>query len=180
MRRVWIAAGAMALAACGGGGKEDDGPGGVELVLGGASDDGREFVEVEDGAELPLVAGSQGGFHVWTGLRLQGAAGILYVEREARRASDQQIVLLTSTLVMEVPDLAMEEWWVRPDGDQLDALPTFMCPTPIGIRVRDEPLVLRVQVTTEEEELLAEQELSFVPRCPEGDQAEFCAEICSG
>ncbi len=55
-----------------------------------------------------------------------------------------------------------------------------MCPTPLGLHVRDEPLILRAQVLTEDDELLAEDELLFTPRCPEGDQAEFCADICSG
>jgi hypothetical protein len=168
----------VALGAC------DDPDGGLglpaELLVGSTSSDRTRFVEVADGDDVPLVSGSQGGFHVWTGLRVRGASGTLHLEREARRVSDGELVLRASTVVMELPDQAMADWWERPDGDSGDALPSFMCPTPIGLRVRDEPLRLRAQVLTPDEELLAEDEMVFVPRCPEGDEAEFCAEICSG
>ncbi len=182
--QAWGAAAATALAACGGGGlgpvAPDAAPSSAAVVLGGASDDGGQFVAVEDGADLPLIAGSQGGFHVWTGLRIQGAAGMLRLEREARRVSDDKLVLLASTLALDVPEAAPGEWWQRPDGEDLRALPSFMCPTPIGISVRDETLILRAQILDEGEQLLAEDSLVFVPRCPEGDQADFCVEICSG
>jgi hypothetical protein len=168
----------VALGACG---EDPGGPGlPADLVVGSTSSDRTSFVEVADGEDVPLVSGSQGGFHVWTGLRLRGASGTLYLEREARRMSDDALVLRATTVVMELPDQTMDEWWERPQGDSADALPSFMCPTPIGIRVRDEPLRLRAQVLTPDEELLGEDEMVIVPRCPEGDEAEFCAEICSG
>jgi hypothetical protein len=171
----------IALAACGGGGGETDGPEPVaELVLGSASTDHMQFVAVEDGDDVPLIPGSQGGFHVWTGLRVRGMSGTFHLERQARRVSDDQLVLLGTTVVLEVPPEPPDDWWERPDGMTQDAMPSFMCPTPIGIRIRDEPLRLAAQILTEDGELLAEDELIFVPRCPAGDQADFCAEICSG
>ena len=175
-------ASAIALAACGGGGggDEPDASAGVELVLGSASADRMQFVAIDDGDDVPLIPGAQGGFHVWTGLRVRGASGTLYLERQARRVSDDQLVLLATTVVLDVPPPPADEWWERPDGMTQEAMPSFMCPTPIGIRIRDEPLRLVAQILTEDEELLAEDELVFVPRCPEGDQADFCAEICSG
>jgi hypothetical protein len=178
MMTRWVcSAAAIALFACGG----DDGPDGSapELVLGSASEDRTQFVPVDDGADVPLVPGSQGGFHVWTGLRLRGATGIIHLEREVRRISDDAIVLLASTYVMEVPDEAVDQWWEQPHGEA-NALPSFMCPTPIGVRVRDELLILRAQILTQDDELLVEDELRFTPRCPDDAQAEFCAEICSG
>jgi hypothetical protein len=177
MIRWACSAGAIALFACGGG----CGPGdpGVELVLGSASEDRTRFVEVEDGADVPLVPGSQGGFHVWTGVRVRGAAGILHLDRVARRISDDAIILRASTYVMELPDEAADDWWEHPHGEA-SALPSFMCPAPLGIDVRDEPLILRAQILSQDDELLAEDELVFTPRCPDGDQAEFCADICSG
>ena len=174
----WVcSAGAIALFACGGG----EGPGGtgVELVLGSASPDRTQFVPVDDGADLPLVPGSQGGFHVWTGIRVRGAAGILHLEREVRRVTDGERILLASTYVMEVPDDVAGDWWEHPHGEA-DALPSFMCPAPLGLDVRDEPLILHAQVLSEDDELLAEDDLLYTPRCPEGNQAEFCADICSG
>ncbi len=177
MIRWACCAGTIALFACGGGG--DPGEPGPELVLGSASEDRTQFVPVDDGADVPLVPGSQGGFHVWTGVRVRGAAGILHLDREARRMSDGELVLLASTFVLELPDEAMDDWWEHPHGDD-NALPSFMCPTPIGLRVRDEPLILRAQILTEDDDLLAEDDLIIVPRCPADTQADFCAEICSG
>lgn len=172
------------LVACGGApADEPDGappPPIADLVLGTASADRMDYMGVEDGDDVPLIPGSQGGFHVWTGLRLRGATGTLHLEREARRVSDGKLVLRASTVVMEVPVDAMDQWWERPHGEPGDALPSFMCPTPIGVGVRDEPLVLRAQILSQDDELLAEDALTFVPRCPEGDQAAFCADICSG
>jgi hypothetical protein len=173
-------ASAMACVGCG----DDDGgigvPTDVDFVLGSVSDDRMEFAPVSDGDDVPLVSGAQGGFHVWTGLRVRGAAGTLYLEREARRVSDDVRILLGSTVVLELPDEAADDWWERPDGNPSDALPSFMCPTPLGVRVRDQALHFRAQLLTEDRELLAEDELIVVPRCPEGAEAEFCAEICSG
>lgn len=186
MRAVWCA-GAIALSAgCGDNlGPEDvDGslPSEASLVVGSTSLDRKRFVEVEDGADVPLVAGSQGGFHVWTGLRLRGAAGRLRVEREARRTVDEELVLRAPTMFIEAPPAAMSSWWERPGGEEPEAIPSFMCPTPIGLRVRDEPLRLRIQVESAEGVAIAEDSLVVVPRCPTDDEAlaEFCVEICSG
>ena len=182
------AAGALALAACGGEGpvepiEPDAAPvGDAEIVLGGASGDDGSFVVVEDGGDLPLVGGAQGGFHVWTGVRVRGASGRLRLDRLARRASDDQLVLRASTVVVEVPTLERDAWWELPDGGEVHALTSFMCPTPIGIRVRDEELVLSAELRDADDELLAVDSMRFVPRCPEDDvdEAEFCVEICSG
>ena len=172
-------AAAAALAACGGGvepGGPDAGPAAEgELVLGGASDEGAGFVPLQDGADVPLIGGAQGGFHVWTGLRIRGVEGNLRIEREARRMSDGELVLRTPVQELLVPGEAMDGWWDRPD-----AAASFMCPAPVGLKVYDEPLVLRAEVRSVDGELLAEDELVIVPRCPDGDQAAFCRSICSG
>jgi hypothetical protein len=177
---AWVAA-----VGCGGGGVEqgepDSAPPAAELVLGGASPDGTGFVPVHDGDDATLIGGAQGGFHVWTGLRVRGASGQLRLERQARRVDDDALVLRASTVVLDVPELG-GAWWERPDGTEVNALPSFMCPTPIGIRVRDEPLRIRAQLLSDDQVLLGEDEIVLVPRCPVDDagEAEFCAAICSG
>jgi hypothetical protein len=146
-----------------------------DLVIGGADDSGFGFVALDDGSDVPLIGGAQGGFHVWTGLRVRGIEGELRMEREARRMSDGELVLRTPVQVLRVPEDAMDGWWERPE-----AAASFMCPSPIGIQVHDEELVLRTVVTSPDGELLAEDDLVVVPRCLDGDQAAFCRSICSG
>jgi len=60
---LWLCAGLAA--GCGGGAAP--GEGWAELGTGEW-----EFVPIEDGQDVPLVAGSQGGHHVWASLRTEG------------------------------------------------------------------------------------------------------------
>ena len=163
---------ALALAA-GCGSPEESLP--AELVLGGAAYDGSGFVAAEDGADAELIPGAQGGFHVWLNMRVRGVAGQVYVERQARRVSDDTLVFRGIREVIEIPEDALNNWW-QPDN----AAPAFMCPSPIGIRVFDEPLRLTVELKDQDEALLAQDEWTVVPRCPDGELADFCLSICSG
>ena len=146
-----------------------------ELWVGGATDDGTGFVELDDGADAVLVPGAQGGFHVWINLRVHGVTGRLFVVREARRKSDGALVLAGSRQLLEVPGDAMGDWWENPA-----AAPSFMCPAPVGLRVFDEELVFRATLTDEDGRVMAEDDLVLVPRCPQDEHAEFCATICAG
>ena len=47
-------------------------------------------------------------------------------------------------------------------------------------RVYDEPLRLTGQLFTSDDELLAEDSIEVVPRCPTGDQEEHCHDVCGG
>jgi hypothetical protein len=147
----------------------------AELVLGGAAYAGTGFVALQDGADAELIPGAQGGFHVWLSMRVRGAAGRVYVERQARRVSDDTLVFRGIREVIEIPEEALSDWW-QPDS----AAPAFMCPSPIGIRVFDEALRLAVELKDVDETTLARDEWTVVPRCPDGEQAEFCRSICSG
>lgn len=169
------------LAACGDGGGVSPDAGGdagalpAELVLGAASATGEGFVPVSDGDDAELISGSQGGFHVWIAARLEGASGTLYLDREARRQSDGTLVLRAARAVMEVPESAESQLWQPPA-----ALPSFMCPAPVGVKVFDEPIVFRAVLLDEDETVLGVDELVLVPRCPDGDERDFCVQICSG
>jgi hypothetical protein len=146
-----------------------------ELVLGGSDVGGLGFVAIADGDEVELVAGAQGGFHIWTTLRATGVAGPVYLQREARRVDDGTLILRAQQLYLEVPLEAMEVWWQRDE-----ASPSFMCPTPIGVKVFDVEITLSAQLTDEDGAVLAEDEITVTPRCPDGDQHEFCLRICAG
>ncbi len=149
--------------------------GDAELVIGGADASGTGFIALDDGAEVELIPGGQGGFHVWIGMEVSGAAGQLYLERDARRVEDDTLVLRAIRQAVDVPDDAMVDWWRKPD-----AVPSFMCPSPLGVQVFDREIEFRVWLTDEDGTTLGEDSISLVPRCPEGDQHDFCVEICSG
>jgi hypothetical protein len=138
-------------------------------------EEGVSFVVVEDGTQVPLVPGSQGGFHVWLGMRVRGISGRLYVEREARREADQALVFRGLRQIIDIPEDAYQDWWISPSSS-----PAFMCPSPIGIRVFDEALVFVVRLLDEDEEVLATDRIVLVPRCTEGAQEAFCRDICAG
>jgi hypothetical protein len=151
----------------------DAGPLLGDLLVGGALSDGTGFVELADGADAQLVPGAQGGFHVWINVRVQGVAGPLVLEREARRMSDGALVLAGSRQAVEVPEDAMDDWWESPE-----AAPSFMCPAPVGIQVYDNELLFSVTLSDGDGAVLAEDELILVPRCPPDD--DFCVSICNG
>ena len=151
----------------------DAGPLLGDLLVGGALSDGTGFVELVDGADAELVPGAQGGFHVWINVRVQGVAGPLYLEREARRVSDGALVLAGSRRALPVPEDAMETWWESPD-----AAASFMCPAPVGIRVFDGELLFSVTLSDRDGAVLAEDELILVPRCPVDN--DRCVTICDG
>jgi hypothetical protein len=124
------------------------------------------FVALEDGAELELVPGAQGGFHVDMSLRVSGfdRSRQVQVDRETRRDDTGDLVATTA---------------FRSDIDEAGILthevPVFLCPAPVGISVADEPLEVRVEVSSD---AIGEASVAFVPRCPSGDQADFCDQIC--
>jgi hypothetical protein len=144
-------------------------------VVGTALDDadGSGFHTVRDFTPLDLIPGAQGGFHVWINYSLEGVAGPVYVEREARREADGELILRALRQKIEVPEEAMEDWWDNPYS-----APAFMCPTPIGLSVIDEPIVVTVRILDMDEQVLAEESLIVVPHC--NLQSEFCQSICSG
>ncbi|MGZ3439832.1 MAG: hypothetical protein ACXVDD_09955, partial [Polyangia bacterium] len=157
-----------------GGGGTHPPPGDAMLALGGAAaSDGSGFVPL--GGDQTLVPGAQGGFHVWLKYRVAGMAPEkVHVHRETRRVSDDALVLLADG-TQDVGAADDGGWWELPA-----ALPSFMCPTPIGISVIDERMVFDVTLTTLDGAPLAKSSAEATVHCPTGDQAAFCAHICSG
>jgi len=168
-----LIAAACALVGCGGGGGMQPPPGDALLALGSAAQDGSGFVAL--GGDATLVPGAQGGFHIWLKYRVEGMAPEkVKVHRESHRVSDDALVLLADG-TQEVGAPAADGWWELPA-----ALPSFMCPTPIGINVIDERIVFEVTLSTMDDAPLAKTSAEATVHCPDGDQAAFCAKICSG
>ena len=167
-----LIAAACALVGCGGGPMQPP-PGDATLALGSAAADGTGFVEL--GGDATLVPGAQGGFHVWLKYRIEGMAPEkVHVHRESRRVSDDALVLLADG-TQDVGAPGDDGWWQLPT-----ALPSFMCPTPIGINVIDQRIVFDVTLTTVDGAPLAHSSAEATVHCPAGEQNGFCLKICSG
>ncbi len=150
-----------------------------EIQVGGGADDGSPgFVSLNDGANITLQPGSQGGFHVYINVRmnegLMGSFDRMVLDRKARRVDTEQLVSKSNTDPMMVP--AMEDGLV----ETAKSIPLFMCPTPVGIAVQDREIELEVTATDVADGAGPRTTLRFVPKCPSGPQKEFCERICNG
>jgi hypothetical protein len=166
----------LLIVACSGGAEEipvDPLPAAMQIGVSAVGSEG--FVAAQDGDEAILAPGSQGGFHLWTAPRFQGAMGTHYLDREARRVEDGVLVLRASRLVLDIPEDAMDQWW----RDE-QAFPSFMCPPPIGIQIYDSEIEFHFTLRTEDEELVAEDKLILMARCPEGEDGTYCRSTCEG
>jgi hypothetical protein len=136
----------------------------ARVVLGG----------VTDGQDATLVPGAQGGFHVWLTLRVDGLSSRhVRIYREGRRIADgKQVLRWDGTL--EIGPANAGGSWQPPDP-----VPMFMCPTPIGLSVVDQPIELSIRLSDGAADPLAAAAVTVVPRCPD-DEMEWCMRICSG
>lgn len=149
-------------------------PGMGSVALGTTALDGTGFLPLQ--GNQTLVEGAQGGFHVWLKYRVRGMApGEVDVKRTVRRISDNRLILTTEGQV-QVGAAGADGYWELPN-----ALPSFMCPTPIGVRVQDEPVVFDVVISTEDGmTVLGQGTAEATPRCPTDAQQAFCEKICDG
>lgn len=177
---------ALLPAACGGEGPPDPPPPPVEYdvdvgtAVPSAVDPGvTDYVPLEDGAELELEPGAQGGFHVFVQIRVPKAAiadmgARPFVRRAARRVDTNELVSRGERhhAFVETADADVVELETP--------ILLFLCPTPIGIAVGDQALDLEVEVSADDETEGVKGHLRFTPRCPSGDQNQFCNNICFG
>jgi hypothetical protein len=139
----------------------------------------QRWVDLTDGQQVTLVPGAQGGFHVWVLYRTQGISGRVQVSRIADRVpadgSARQRVL-TTTGVLTIPS---SDPWQTPDP-----IPSFMCPTPIGVSVLDAPIELSVRISPESDAstTLAQSTVRILEQCPPVTDSthDFCLKICQG
>lgn len=167
---VFVAAIALLVTGCGGP-SMPLGPG--QLTLSSVGADGTPL-PLTDGQNVTLVEGAQGGFHVWMRFRAHDVpVGAMTVERTAHRLADDQLVLRSMMdMTVGAPDSAG-------DWAPIDPLPMFMCPSPIGLSVVDQPIVFRIALTDGNGADLAASEVTLVPHCPDAQRA-FCERICTG
>lgn len=175
---------ALVFSGCGGGPDKEMKPDPVygPLTIGGGPDDGAPgFVPLTEGQDVMLVPGAQGGFHVYLNVRVEeksmGEDQTLYLDRKARRVDTNELVSQNRQLMMftETSSSGAVFETVKP-------MLMFLCPAPLGIRVNDQPLLVRVQglLDDQDDEPIAEGTTTLTPRCPDGEKHEFCLKICSG
>lgn len=163
----------VALGVGGCGGSTPPPAGMASLTLGSAALDGSGFLPLD--GDQTLVAGAQGGFHVWLKYRVAGMAPTeVEVHREAHRVSDDTLVLRTDG-TQQIGAASADGYWELPT-----ALPSFMCPTPIGVNVIDERIEFDVTLSTPDGAPLATGSAEATVHCPTGDQLAFCQRICAG
>jgi hypothetical protein len=143
------------------------------LVLGGASHDGTGFLPFE--GNQALIPGMQGGFHIWLKFRVFGLSPqSVKVTRTVRRVSDGHLILDAGSYV-DVGLASAEGYWELPQ-----ALPSFMCPSPVGVNLDGARVHFVVTLRDDRDRLLAQADADVTAVCPDDDQAEFCRRICTG
>ena len=176
---MWRAVTTLALislsVACGG---EAPPVGDVSLEIGAGEASGASgFIPLGEPAELTLVPGAQGGFHVMLNMRVAAGtmpAADIRLSRTARRADTDELVSRSEHYIEMIPSES------DPELDETkDSFAMFLCPTPVGIQVADEVLELRFEVIDRDGNP-AVGTGQIIARCPEGDQQEFCERICFG
>jgi hypothetical protein len=180
VRTLFVLSALLALAAAlslgGCGGAPEKMPGAAQVELGTAASDGTGFLPLS--GDQTLVPGAQGGFHVWVKWKVEGLSPEkVHAQRTVRRTSDNALILTTEGAV-EVGDPS-DGWWELPS-----ALPSFMCPTPIGVRVQDEEVKFDLVITADDNgepgAKLGETTATATPRCPGDSEMAFCQQICDG
>lgn len=147
----------------------------ARLELGTVDGNSEGFVPLT--GDQPLVAGAQGGFHVWLKYRLHAVpVGKVRVVRTAHRVADERLLLRTES-AQEVGPSDADGWWETPTP-----LPSFMCPSPIGVSVHDEAVRFAVQIRNGVTgAVLIEGSSTATPRCPaDAELGAWCLQICSG
>jgi hypothetical protein len=91
-----------------------------------------------------------------------------------RRARDARLIL-TAKRRQEIGAPGPEGHWELPV-----AIPAFMCPSPIGVDIRDEPMRFALEILAPDAAVLGSATADVTPHCPDGDHASFCDEICKG
>jgi hypothetical protein len=144
------------------------------ITLGTTALDGSGFVPLE--GDQTLVEGAQGGFHIWVKYRVQAAPGPAMVKRTARRVSDDRLLLTTMAETM-LGEPGADGWWELPT-----AVPSFMCPSPLGVKVEDEPAQFQITILDMSGKMIGQASAEATPRCPSdsADKAAFCHQICDG
>lgn len=142
----------------------------AQLTLGTAAVDGDGFSPLL--GDQTLVAGPQGGFHVWLKLRVVGfPAGPATLHRSASAVATGASLLDIDSGI-QVGAAADGSW------EQPSPLPLFLCPTPAGVSIIDQMVRADIALTSAGLDQLTAT-TTFTAHCPD-DAHTACIELCSG
>ena len=150
-----------------------DPPHPATISLGTAQLDGTGYAPLV--GDVTLVEGAQGGFHVWLKYRVEGMTAASVSEQHTARRKSDGVLVSQGMRTIDVGAAGTGGFWETPL-----AAPTFLCPTPLGVSIRDQTLIFRVELRDETGTLVGEGETEATPHCPTDSQASFCSSICSG
>ena len=104
-------------------------------------------------------------------------AGHYQVTRNAHRDSDGKIVLRILPETLDLGSGGADGYWEAPA-----AVPMFMCPSPIGVRITDQVIRYQIDILRDNGSTAATGTVRMVPRCPDlpQDKHDFCERICTG
>jgi hypothetical protein len=176
--RAWLVAAVVACIGCGPTPPPDppdaSSPYPVEVTLGGANADMSGFTTLA--GDVTMVPGGQGGFHVWVKYRVTGDdTEMVLLNYTARRVSDGRLILKNSNILVTLGALSSEGY-----RESVAPIPAFMCPSPLGVVVQDQPMVFDFEVRDPSGALRGGATAMFTPHCPTDDQATHCVAICNG
>lgn len=121
-------------------------------------------------AEVLLTPGAQGGFHVEVIYRVtaQTVPGASFAHRVTKL--DGGVLVSKGTRRFDVAPDAGADW-------QSEPFPVFMCPTPVGVSVLNEPVFFEITATSADGGLLGRTSGTTTIRCEAG---QYCETICKG
>ncbi len=131
---------------------------GATLELGGSDELGGAFEAYADGADRPLIFGTQGGFHVWLRARTAGVcpgAPVFTLRVFEDDTGDMVSYQRTPLPVVDEGGGA---------GSLRDAVPLILCPSPFDAQVADRAFRVSVEVV-DDDGRTASADHRFVPRC---------------
>ncbi len=154
---------------------------GYELQVGTAPESGEGFVPFEDGDDVPLVWGAQGGYHIYLSYLVRGydPNGIVVRKRVSFAVNGDEITENPEALNLRPPDEPADDTYCGLRNAQL----AILCPTIVG-QIEDADLVIEVDL----EDLAGEA--TSVTRyaravCPTDEEPDEdgrtdCNRICDG
>lgn len=142
----------------------------AQIEVGGADAAGATFEPFSDGSERSLIAGPQGGYHVWLHARVRGICpASARIERRVIDEATGDLLLFSSS------GAGLVETATEGEHELDGAVPMQLCPPvivpPVGRALR---FYARI---TDGSGRSAEAMRSFMAACPAGDLR--CADVCS-